>query len=185
LIPFYYGSGSDSGSGTVIFYGSGSNCLAHYGSGSSSGSASRKVTVTNPAPYLDHKKQYKKICKRYCIFNVNRSSIVSLTRVISTFVIPFYYGSGSSSGSAKAKSYSSGSATLVIKARFLFSAKHAVTCQRPKAAESLKMCEGDSNLRLMVGILVDVRAGPVQFFSVRLVGMRLDGQRLLHAKQEG
>ncbi len=99
-------------------------------------------------------------------------------------MIPFYYNSDSSSVfcSAKVKSYGSGSATLVIKSRFLFGGKQ-FTCQRPEAAESLKMCEGDSNLRFMVGILVDVRAGRVQFFSVRLVGVRLDGQRLLHAKK--
>jgi len=51
LIPFYYGSGSDSGSGTVINYSSGSDFLARYGSGSSSGSASQKLTVpTVPVP---------------------------------------------------------------------------------------------------------------------------------------
>jgi hypothetical protein len=49
MIPFYYCSGS--GSGTVINYvsGSGSDLLARYGSGS--GSASQKVTVpTVPVP---------------------------------------------------------------------------------------------------------------------------------------
>ncbi len=49
VIPFYYGTGS--GSGTVINYGSGSDFLARYGSGS--GSASQKVTVSTvpvPAP---------------------------------------------------------------------------------------------------------------------------------------
>ncbi len=39
MSPFYYGSGS--GSGTVINYGSGFDFLARYGSGS----ASQKVTV--------------------------------------------------------------------------------------------------------------------------------------------
>ncbi len=51
MIPFYYGSGSSSGSGTVINYGSGSGSdfLARYGSGSSS----QKVmvsTVLVPVP---------------------------------------------------------------------------------------------------------------------------------------
>jgi hypothetical protein len=47
VIPFYYGSGTSSGSGTVINCGSGSDFLARYGSGS----ASQKVTVpTVPVP---------------------------------------------------------------------------------------------------------------------------------------
>ncbi len=51
MIPFYYGSGS--GSGTVINYGSdsGSDFLARYGSSSGSSYASQKVTVpTVPVP---------------------------------------------------------------------------------------------------------------------------------------
>jgi hypothetical protein len=51
VIPFYYGSGPGSGSGTVINYGSGSDFLARYGSSSGSGSASQKLTVTTvPVP---------------------------------------------------------------------------------------------------------------------------------------
>jgi hypothetical protein len=51
VIPFFYGSGSCSGSGTVINYGSGSDFLARYGSGSGSGSIRQKVTVpTVPVP---------------------------------------------------------------------------------------------------------------------------------------
>ncbi len=38
VIPFYYGSGSGSSSGTVINYGSGSDFLARYGYGSGSAS---------------------------------------------------------------------------------------------------------------------------------------------------
>ncbi len=90
------------------------------------------VPAPVPAPYLDHKKQFspKKIFgKKSCPFNVIRSSIVAYQLVISSFVIPFYYGSGSGtvaetgtvinygSGSAKAKSYGSygsGSTTLVF-----------------------------------------------------------------------
>ncbi len=49
MIPFYYGSGSDSGSGTLINYSSGSDFLARYGFGS--GSPGQKVTVpTVPVP---------------------------------------------------------------------------------------------------------------------------------------
>ncbi len=47
MIPFYYGSGSDSGSGTVINYSSGYDFLAFYGSGSTG----QKVTApTVPVP---------------------------------------------------------------------------------------------------------------------------------------
>ncbi len=55
MIPFYYGSGSSSG--TEINYGSGSDFLARYGSGS----ASQKVTVpTVPVSqrWMYHRVQY-------------------------------------------------------------------------------------------------------------------------------
>ncbi len=45
VIPFYYGSGSGFGSGTVVIYGFSSDFFARYGSGS----ASQKVTVV-PVP---------------------------------------------------------------------------------------------------------------------------------------
>ncbi len=73
VIPFYYDSGSGSGSGTVINHdtGSGSDFSARYGS--DSGSARQKVTVpTVPVPQcciLGHFSFYRstfcfKVCKK-------------------------------------------------------------------------------------------------------------------------
>jgi hypothetical protein len=66
--------------------------LTSYGSGSGSSSVSR------PKQAVFTKKI---VGKKSCLFNVIRSSIVVFKLFISSFEIPFYYGSGS----AKAKSY--------------------------------------------------------------------------------
>ncbi len=46
-------------------------------SDSGSGSDLWQVTVPVPVPYLDHKKQYKKLCKKSCLYIVQKSIIVA------------------------------------------------------------------------------------------------------------
>jgi hypothetical protein len=67
------------------------------------------VTVPVPAPYLDQFSK-KMFCQKSFLFNVNTVEAALLSRnwaSVRTFVIPFYYGSGSGTATGTVINYGS------------------------------------------------------------------------------